>query len=34
MKGQLTDKLRVHHILDAIHEVESYLKDVTLIDSR
>ena len=32
MKGQMTDKLRVHHILDAIHEVESYLENITYED--
>jgi uncharacterized protein with HEPN domain len=32
MKGQLTDKLRVHHILDAIREVEKYLVDTTYED--
>ena len=29
MKGQMTDKLRVHHILDAILEIEKYLISVT-----
>ena len=29
MKGQMTDKIRVHHILDAISEIENYLSDVT-----
>ena len=32
MKGQLTDKLRVHHILDAIAEVEKYLTGVSYED--
>lgn len=32
MKGQMTDQSRVHHILDAIAEVESYLMDVTYQD--
>ena len=25
----MTDKIRVHHILDAISEIENYLSDVT-----
>jgi uncharacterized protein with HEPN domain len=29
MKGPLSDKLRVHHILDAIAEVEAYVAGVT-----
>ena len=29
MKGKLTDKLRVQHILDAIDEVDKYLADVS-----
>jgi len=29
MKGPLSDKLRVHHILDAIAEVETYIDGVT-----
>ena len=29
MKGKLTDKIRVQHILDAITEVEKQLTDVT-----
>lgn len=29
MKGQLTDKIRIQHILDAIGETESYLKDAS-----
>ncbi len=29
MKGNLGDKVRVQHILDAIHEIELYLKDVS-----
>ncbi|GGC24417.1 DUF86 domain-containing protein [Parapedobacter defluvii] len=28
MKGQLGDKVRIQHVLDAIGEVESYLKGV------
>lgn len=28
----MTDKLRVHHVLDAIHEVENYLVAVTYED--
>jgi uncharacterized protein with HEPN domain len=32
MKGKLTDKLRVLHILDAIQEVEKYLVDITFED--
>ncbi len=29
MKGTMTDKLRVRHILDAITEVENYLTGVS-----
>lgn len=29
MKGQMTDKLRVQHILDAIAETEKYLTGIT-----
>jgi uncharacterized protein with HEPN domain len=29
MKGQLSDKIRVHHVLDAITEVENYIAGVT-----
>ncbi len=29
MKGRLGDKVRLQHALDAIHEVENYLKGVT-----
>lgn len=29
MKGPLSDKIRVHHILDAINEVETYIAGVT-----
>jgi uncharacterized protein with HEPN domain len=29
MKGKLGDKVRLQHILDAINEVEIYLKNVT-----
>lgn len=29
MKGIMTDKLRVHRILDAIAEVENYLTEVS-----
>ncbi len=29
MKGRLGDKVRVQHILDAIHEVELYLEGVS-----
>lgn len=29
MKEQMTDKVRVHHILDAIAEVERYLQGIT-----
>ena len=29
MKGQLTDKIRIQHILDAITEVEKYLSGVS-----
>jgi len=29
MKGRLGDKVRLQHILDAIHEIELYLDDVT-----
>ena len=32
MKGQMTDKIRVLHILDAIAEIEKYLTGVTLED--
>jgi len=30
MKGEMTDKIRIHHILDAITEVENYLLNVSL----
>lgn len=30
MKGQLTDKIRIQHILDAISEIETYLTNVSL----
>ena len=29
MKGQLSNKVRVHHILDALAEVEGYITNVT-----
>ena len=29
MKGRLGDKVRLQHILSAIHEVEIYLQDIT-----
>ena len=29
MKGRLTDKIRIQHILDAISETELYLKEVS-----
>ena len=32
MKGQMTDKIRIQHILDAIAEVEKYLAGVSLND--
>ncbi len=32
MKGQITDKIRIQHILDAIAEVEKYLSDVSYED--
>ena len=32
MRGQITDKSRVHHILDAITEVENYLINVGFED--
>jgi uncharacterized protein with HEPN domain len=32
MKGQMTDKIRVQHILDAIAEIETYLTNVSLDD--
>lgn len=32
MKGLITDKTRVLHILEAIAEIENYLKDVSLND--
>ncbi len=32
MKGTLTDKVRIQHILDAISEIEVYLKAVNLED--
>ena len=28
MTGRLTDKARIHHILDAITEVENYILDI------
>jgi len=30
MKGRLGDKVRLEHILDAIHEIETYLDGVSL----
>jgi uncharacterized protein with HEPN domain len=32
MKGPLSDKIRLMHILDAIGEVEKYLGDITYED--
>lgn len=32
MKGQLTDKIRIQHILDAISEIEVYLTSVSFED--
>jgi uncharacterized protein with HEPN domain len=32
MRGPLTDSVRIFHILDAISEVESYLKGVSIHD--
>lgn len=32
MKGQLTDKIRVQHILDAIAETEKYLAGISFED--
>ena len=32
MKGELTDKVRIQHMLDAISEVEQYLIDVSYED--
>ncbi len=32
MKGPMTDKVRIDHILDAIAEVEKYLRDINLTD--
>lgn len=32
MKGQMTDQVRVHHIIDAIIEVENYLVDISYED--
>lgn len=32
MKGRLTDKIRIQHILDAISETENYLKNSTFED--
>lgn len=32
MKGQLSDKIRIQHILDAIFETEAYLISVTFED--
>jgi uncharacterized protein with HEPN domain len=29
MKGQLSDKVRLNHILDAIYSIESYVKDIS-----
>ena len=29
MKGQLSDKARLSHILDAIHEIEGYTIDIS-----
>ena len=29
MKGPLSDKIRIQHVLDAIKEVEAYISDVT-----
>lgn len=30
MKGQMSDKIRVQHILDAIAEVEKYLNGISI----
>lgn len=32
MKGPLSDKIRIQHILDAIAEVEQYIKGITEAD--
>ena len=32
MKRELTDQVRISHVLDAIEEVEKYLDDVTYDD--
>jgi uncharacterized protein with HEPN domain len=32
MRGQLTDKIRIQHILDAIDEIETYLTSVEFDD--
>lgn len=29
MKGKLGDKVRLHHIMDAIHEIETYLAEAS-----
>ena len=29
MKGELTDIIRLHHILDAIYEIETYLEGIS-----
>jgi uncharacterized protein with HEPN domain len=30
MKGRLGDKVRLEHIFDAVHEIETYLNGVSL----
>ena len=30
MKGKTSDKARLHHILDAINEIENYTRNITL----
>jgi len=30
MKGKLSDKVRLQHILDAIHEIENYVKNISI----
>jgi len=30
MKGNLSDRARLNHILDAINEIESYINDITI----
>ena len=32
MKGQLSDKIRIQHILDPIGETQSYLRDASFED--